>query len=361
MGAVLRWVLPLLLAVGATSACALEETVVGEPPPTEIAVDPLEFLGDLPCSEDAGAARAYVAAATDVTAGFVLAAAPPAPCSTRVAFRYIVIGHAYSAEVDVYDRPVAELFPAGGASSGSRVMLDAEGAVVAPRWRTRCGASTSGPAVAVDDTSVVVSGCDALAADGGATTALVVDPSGALGGLACDDDGGEVDRVRVVPVAPDGVELPTVTVACGADPVTFREGIEPGTLYEFRLEGLAEGEDEPRWGSSCVVIAAEGVERRASCDPLTDAAAILVDPSALEGPGFACGVDYDAFSVALDGPVTVSLPRTPCGKAARLAPLPAGHYEGTLSTFEDEQIERTARCEVDVAPAETARLDCTFD
>lgn len=360
MRAVLRWALPVLVVGGASSACTDDETVALDTPPTEIAVDPLEFLGDLPCSADQGAARSYVAAATDVTAGFVLAASPPAPCSTRVAFRHIVIGHAYSAEVDVYDVPAEDLFPAGGESSGSRVMLDATGQVVAPRWRTRCGVGASGPATAVEDASVVVTGCDTLAADGTGTTSIVLDVGGALGGLSCEDEGGELDAIRVIPVAPEDGGLPTVTVACGAEPLVLEEGIDPGTVYEFRLEGLAGGGDA-RWGASCVVIATEGVARRATCDLLSDDAAIVVGTSALEGPAFACGVDYQAYDVELDGPEMLVLPRTPCGADARLAPVPAGHYEGTLRTFEDEQVERTARCEVDVAPGETATLLCSFD
>lgn len=361
MRAVLRWALPLCLAGGATSGCSSDETVALDTPPTEIAVDPVEFLGDLPCSADDGAAKSYVAAATDVTVDFVLAASPPAPCSTRVAFRYIVIGHQYSAEVDVYDVPADQLFPAGGGSSGSRVMLDAAGQVVAPRWRTRCGVGPSGPSTAVEDASVVVTGCDTLAAEGAGTTSILLDPGEALGDLACEEDGGDVDAIRVVPVAPENGGLPTVTLACGAEPLILSEGIDPGTVYEFRLEGLASGEDEARWGASCVAIAAEGVTRRATCELLTDDAAIVVGTSSLEGPAFACGVDYDAFDVQLTGPVAATLPRTPCGNDARLAPVPAGHYEGTLRTYEDAQIERTARCEVDVAPGETATLFCSFD
>lgn len=354
----------LVSGAGLLAACSSDDTVEGDPPPTEIAVDPLEFLGDLPCSEDEGAAQSYVAAAVDTTAeGFPLAASPPAPCTTRVGFRYVVVGHAYTAEIDVYDRPASELTPAGGPSSGSRVMLDASGAVVAPRWRTRCGVGAAGPAVALDDASVLVSGCDPLDGAGSAATAVVVDPSDALGALGCDgDDGGEVDAIRVVPIAgPGGTTLPTVTVDCGGDPVVFDQGIVPGATYRFRLEGLdASGDDEARWGASCVVVASDGVSRRAACEPLSGSGAILAATTDLEDPGFACGVDFDAFDVILDGPARLTLPRTACSHEVRLAPAAPGHYEGTLRTFEDGQVERTALCEVDVAPGETAPLACSF-
>jgi hypothetical protein len=364
---------PLVLGgVTLTGACSSDETVVGDLPPTEIAVDPLEFLGDLPCSEDEGAAQAYVAAATDEDQGFTLGAAPPSPCTTRVAFRYVVVGHAYTADVDVYDRPASELTPAGGEGSGSRVMLDASGAVVQPQWRTRCGVGAAGPAIALDDASVVVAGCEPLDGRGSADTALVVDPSDALGRLACTgEDGGEVDAVRVVPSGgPGGAALPTVTVACGAAPVVYAEGIQPGATYRFRLEGLAAaGDDEARWGASCVVVASEGVARRATCEPLASTGAIVV-AAPDEAPGFVCGIDYDAFDLRLEGAASLSVPRTACTGEVRLAPVPAGRYEGTLRTFEADpsasgggssgQVERTARCEVAVAPGETAPLLCTF-
>lgn len=363
------------LALGGAAllaACSSDETVLGDLPPTEIAVDPLEFLGSLPCSDDAGAAQAYVAAAHDEDEQFTLAASPPSPCSTRVAFRYVVVGHAYTAEIDVYDRPASELTPAGGSSSGSRVMLDANGAVVAPRWRTSCGVGAAGPAVALDDASVVVSGCEPLDGRGAATTSLVIDPSDALGGLACEgEEGGQVGAVRVVPtVGPEGAAaLPSVTVGCGADPVVYDRDIEPGATYRFRLEGLAEGETDARWGASCVVVASEGVARRATCEPLSSTGAIAI-AAPDDGPGFVCGIDYHAFDVQLDGPASLSLPRTACGSEVRLAPAPAGAYEGTLRTFELESfepgsgdagsVERTARCEVLVRPGETAPLTCTF-
>src|SRR5687767_14105656 len=133
----------VLLAIGAAFALSCssdDETILGEPPPTEIAVDPLQFLGSVPCSQEAGAAQAFVAVLTDASESFTLAAGPPVDCTSRMAFRYIVIGHAYTAEVDVYDRPAASLRPSGGADSGSRVMVDEEGTIVTPRWRTRCGA-----------------------------------------------------------------------------------------------------------------------------------------------------------------------------------------------------------------------------
>lgn len=356
----------LLIGAGLLGACSSDDTVEGDPPPTEIAVDPLEFLGDLPCSEDEGAAQAYVAAAVDVTPGadgFTLAASPPAPCTTRVGFRYVVVGNAYTADIDVYDRPASELTPAGGPTSGSRVMLDASGAVVAPRWRTRCGVGAAGPAIALDDASVLVSGCDPLDGAGAAATALVVDPGDALGSLGCEgDDGGEVDAIRVVPVSvPEGATLPTVTVDCGGEPVVFDQGIVPGATYRFRLEGLdAAGDEEARWGASCVVVASDGVSRRATCEPLSGSGAIVASTTSLEDPGFACGVDFDAFDVILDGPEPLTLPRTACSHEVRLAPAPPGRYEGTLRTFEDDQVERTALCEVDVAPGETAQLVCSF-
>jgi len=353
------------------AACGDEETVLGQAPPTEIAVDPVEFLGALPCSSDPGAAKAYVAILTDATPGFdfTLAAGPPAACSSRMAFRFINAGNVYTAEVDVYDVAADQLFPAGGSGSGSRVMHDAAGNVVAPRWRTQCGVGPGGGAVAVADTSVVVAGCNPLEAEGTSVTAIVVDPLGALSvsdpedPRFCTVDGDPIAAIDIVPTTPESdPPLPPVTVACGAEPVVFEEGIVAGQAYAFRLEAREEEAGEVRWAATCSTVAAAGIQRSAECSAFTSSGAIVIpvaDPD--ETPDNICDLDYDAFDVALTGPIDVAVPRTSCATETRVAPLPSGHYEGTLRTYQGGAAQRTASCEVDVIPDATSILACSFD
>ncbi len=372
MGAAPLGALALLASV---AACSSDETVLGDAPPTEIAVDPLEFLGTLPCSAAPGAAKSYVAALTDTgpagaPAGedqsFTLGAGPPTPCSSRTAFRLIVVGNAYAADVDVYDVPASELFPAGGATSGSRVMHDATGAVVAPRWRTHCDGGASG-AVAASDTSVVVAGCDPIDSEGTAATAVRVDPAAAFPGapageLACRADGGAVDAIGILPSGPASeTPLPPVTLACG-DSIVFEEGLVAGQLYSFRLEAREAGNDVARWAATCSAIVRAGIEVTAECSTFTSSGSISIATATLEeAPGFVCGIDFDAFAITLDGDISVTVPRTSCAGETLVKPVPSGHYAGALDTFEQGVLVRTGACEVEVVPDTTTSLDCSFE
>jgi hypothetical protein len=360
------------VSLAVAGACSDDETLLGDAPPTEIAVDPLEFLGDLTCSADAGAAKSYVAILTDVTdgVGFTLGAGPPSACSSRMAFRFISVGHEYTAEVDIYDVPASELFPAGGAASGSRVMHDASGAVVAPRWRTQCGTGPSGGAVSVPSTSVVVAGCTPIEGDGTGITAIRVDPTVALpdviegvptGDLACRADGGAIDTIAILPSGPASeTPPPPVTLACG-DAIVFDQGLAAGESYAFRLEAREADSDAARWAATCTAIAAEGIERTAECSPFTSAGTISITTASFDEAGFACGNGYETFDLVLEGETDVEVPRTACDGETLVAPLAAGPYTGTLRTYAAGVPARTATCEALVAPATTTSLDCSFD
>jgi len=172
----------LVLAGFAGLSCATSTLTTGLAPITALSVDPAWFLHQgVTCSDGdagtAGAMRVYVATIYDVSpfpaSGpndpaaspeqlrirdeleaspekcyparrcFVLPSSAPTSCFRPVLFQRIVSGRQYVADVDGYDR--ADIEPL---APGSRVMVDAQKHVVAPRWTTSCGRSL-GPAVGV--------------------------------------------------------------------------------------------------------------------------------------------------------------------------------------------------------------------
>lgn len=141
------------------------------PPPTLVAVTPEDFLGALACGSAPDAVHRYVATLSQVDAPvdggqptFTLPSSPPTSCTTPVGFGWVVVGTRYAARVDAYDRD--DLAPL---ATGSSVMVDPTGAVVAPRWTTECGllGSVDGGALegvaARDSRTVYVDRCAALA------------------------------------------------------------------------------------------------------------------------------------------------------------------------------------------------------
>jgi hypothetical protein len=85
-----------------------------QPGTTSVSVDPSEFLGAIPCSSQPGSMQSFVATVTDVTGSFVLPSSPPTACSQSAFFEYIVIGDAFTAQVDGYEQPPDQLVPACG-------------------------------------------------------------------------------------------------------------------------------------------------------------------------------------------------------------------------------------------------------
>jgi hypothetical protein len=154
----------------ALGGCSDDEVpVVRIAHPTLVDVRPEEFLGSVPCLDAPGAMRRYVAtvydlgpeledgdmesecggaggaggAGADDDKGFALPSstirrgaeeATPIPCTQRVGFSRIVVGHRYWAEIDGYDRDdLVALAP------GARVLYDPlTSERVPPRWTTSC-------------------------------------------------------------------------------------------------------------------------------------------------------------------------------------------------------------------------------
>lgn len=138
--------LALALLSGACSSSTA--TATGIIPPTAVVVDPVEFLGAVPCASSPGALHRYVATLVDVSvhqeAGRTETPLPsslPTPCYQKLQFENVILpGRQYAAKIDGYDR--TDLHPA---ATGSADMLDGTGTRVSPRWTASCGRPTLPP------------------------------------------------------------------------------------------------------------------------------------------------------------------------------------------------------------------------
>jgi hypothetical protein len=263
----------LAVALGACTSSSDTDGIFAANVTTSLSAVPADFLGDVACSTQAGAMRSYVATATDVTDPehpLTLGSSVPTPCSQAALFRFVVVGHVYTAAIDGYEQSADALTPLAEASSGSRHVVLRGGdpsALVAPRWTTTCGVAG---VTAVDDERVPFRPCDALVdhADEPTPTAVEVDPLATLGLLTCSGKpGGSVFAFEAVPEDPSLAPQPAI--ACGGAPLVWSEGVSAGTTYRFRvLAYLVPDIAVPSMEASCTVLAREGLLTLADCTPL---------------------------------------------------------------------------------------------
>ncbi len=318
---------------------------------TAISVDPLAFLGDVPCSEGPGAMQSYVATITDVTdpdAPFTLPSTPPIRCSTVALFRYVIDGHVYVAEVDGYDVPASDLAPLAGNSSGARQMQEASSpdVVVTPRWKSSCET----PTAAVQYSEETIGGCTPLVDnETPQEPAIVVDITRALGALSCE----QVGEVSVAPVDP---ALPAFTATCEQQ-AEFSGTLVADTAYGFTLQATIDG---TAWVAHCVAVAKAGQTVTASCDSLSSKGAInfaVDDVTPAGGP--TCGDGVDTFEVQAYGVTVPGLFLSgvrACTDEVRFAPLDPGFYGAKVIARDTTgTIAWTSSCLASVSAAETAR------
>jgi hypothetical protein len=131
--------------------------------PTVVALQPQEFLGDLPCATGPGSIQTYVAtfrditpiADTDAAAAFELPSSPPTSCLQTVGTALAVRGHQYTADVAAYD--TADIDPL---APGSPIMIRrTTREVVPPRWHGACET----PVTSVEFITQYLRGCSTLA------------------------------------------------------------------------------------------------------------------------------------------------------------------------------------------------------
>lgn len=351
----------------------------GQPNPTLMSVEPRAFLGDVPCDTGAGSARLYVATLTDVTANtdggtgerFTLASSGPVSCNRVVTFGFVVPGHEYVAEVDVYDRtdvrPLGTAADngcrgAGCAATGSRVMLDPDGNVLEPRWTTRCGdpdaepRSANAPTESLEFFTRPVRGCEPLVNDSAEPGTVRVSTGALLGGLTCGEEAGSVASVSVRAELSGAA---AVEVACGE--TAELSDVPPGPV-KLRITAREAGSSSARWGATCSAVVRAGVSVAASCDTLTDRGELTIDVAALlSSVGASCGVDsvgtVTASLTSADG-VSSRGPEA-CSASLRFTGLPPGPVDVTLATtLSDGGPGPGGRCEALVEPGRVAAADC---
>ncbi len=307
--------------------------------PTAVIVDPAEFLGELPCADLEGAPRSFRATLVDLDSDPPMKSVGPstrASCGAQVYFDQIELEHRYMANIEVYDVRADE-------TAGS------------PAWFTTCAADGAGAAVPELNRHVTVRGCIPLTGPGSATTSVEVDPSSALGSLACEADGGTIGDLEVTPIEPVDSGLPTVTLACGASPVTYGAGVTAGTVYRFRVTA------GDAYATTCTAVARPGLVVPASCEALTDVGAATFPIDALvESAGLTCGTDVVRARVALAAGPTLIDPRVvPCSAPATVSGILPGSYVGSVALEAGGNVIQSFACTGQVAPASTTELVCT--
>ena len=348
--------LALALLVAGASACSTDEITV-EPyvVPTEIAVGPADFLGDLVCSPNPGAPQSYVVTLTHYLDGedvspFTVGSGLPTPCSLVSGFRHIEIGHRYTADVDVYDLPSDQLRAFGQASSGSRQMIDLDsGDPAVPRWSSHCGGGASSAAVARENQRVFVRPCDEIVDSAPHPAQLTLSPVTILGSDPCATS-ASLDVVEEDDALPAVVGLP-----CDAEPLVY--DVQDGQSY--RLYAVATVGDAVQ-GTTCFATGRAGQTVTPSCGGLSSRGSIAISLAGLTDAG---GQDLlcpagDFFDVLEAGEALNAVP-LPCEVSATIGGLEAGTALLDVVVYDAQGGPLgQATCSATVAPGKTVAAFC---
>ncbi len=343
-------------ALVALAGCATAPTVTGlSTSPTEVAVRPEDFLDGVDCSNSPGAMQSYVVTLTAFedtsdAIGFTLPSSQPTPCSSESGLQTMIVpGQLYVAEVDGYEQPAASLAPFGGSSSGSREMVDAKGAIVAPRWTTRCGLTAASAVVAFADQTNYVVGCLPMVDHKSSVTALALSPSVlAPGGDPCTVAKTFDFQALVGPLEPvEGMacNAPTAVVAATA-----------GVSYQ--LYAHARKLDGTSIGAACTAVAQAGKTVTPSCDAPSTQGSATIDLAGVMSKGKpACpaGMLYDVVSSKVLNDVPLH-----CGAKAQIGPFDPGLVTFAILVYDGKGQPGAggASCAVDVFPGLTSPAQC---
>lgn len=345
-----------LAALAVVPACSPDAATTTVVIPTSVAVDPLDFLGTVPCGPGAGAAQAYVVTLTDRAAGTALPPSPPVSCAAPVSFENVVVGHTYSADIAVFDVPIAT--------------IDAS---TTPRWTTSCASDGYGAAEVFSDQRSYVKGCTALTGAGTGTTSISVDASALAAPLGCAASTGQggaggaglVDKLSITFI---GGAAPKQTIACGQGPVVETTGVVAGQPATLRVEAFAPGATDPGWASTCTAVPREGTVVSASCDPLTDLGYIRIDAAKLVADATStCGATgqgvVSTFDARFDDPPNVvGVTGAACGTSPTLGPFVRGSHAGEVFLrAPDASLLAHAICFATVVPDATVTATCVLD
>ncbi len=344
------------VATSSATGCTEDDLGFGGPAATQVLVDPADFLRDVPCNSNQGSLQSYVVTLhswddeQDITP-FTLGSSYPTPCSELLAYRSVIIpGKWYTAEIDGYEQPAAELTPFGDTSSGSRQMLDSlSGEPVAPRWTTICGnAATAGVRAWVYET-VYIADCDPLEDASPSPTRIALTPEAALGAEPC----------AIAPsfdVQPEGSSLgPAQNLPCDGDGVLYEQGVVARDRYSFYVTV-----DEGAQGAECFARAEPGQTVTPLCNPITDVGAIALSVAELQDGDSPLCPDDHYYDVVLDDE-TLNLVPMPCAAEAHLGPLAPGEYALAVVVYDGQGqlFGDGASCSAVVRPGKTAQASCS--
>jgi hypothetical protein len=359
----------LIAHVGCTNDSA---STVGVTHPTMIEIAPEQFLGEVPCADkgeqpglkryvatlldpnEDGAGGAGSGDDADAAAGanandFALPSSPPTSCLAGVGFGFVVPGRRYIARIEGFDR--AEL---ASRAPGSPLVVDAEGAPVAPVWSAECDAT-----LAVDETIVRATRCTQFApGDADALGSLRIRKRSLLGGLPCGDGPGEVAELAIR-LDVGGTSL-VQTVGCDEGDVIF-DGLAPRIRASAYVTAFSAGSTDALAGSTCVAWTVPEASVVAQCTPLNQEGTLRVDlPAALAVLGLSCGDVTDVRVQALGQEEVQSFPPPACRQSVDrgFAPGSASVTVDVVRREGDAEVVTTVTCNGQVAPGRVVVADC---
>ena len=289
-----------LFAVAGCSSSSVSTTSVTHP--TMVEVSPESFLGDVACTTSGPGLKRYVATLFDTNyvpvgggggsggsggAGgspaatgnggnatqpdFALPSSTPTPCRASVGFAYVAPAHRYRVEVEGYDtddvRPRA---------LGSRLMVDADGELVEPKWRAVCDK----PIIAVEN--IIIGGglCSKTfeVTDPTASASLTVSLTSLLGSLKCGSEPGEVDHFDVS-VLNEGSEE-AVAIPCADGARAIFDDLAAGKSMSVYVAAFSAGSTQAFAGANCTGRTIPGANVDATCDALSQTGTLRVDLAA---------------------------------------------------------------------------------
>ncbi|MEM9693185.1 MAG: hypothetical protein AAGA56_11615 [Myxococcota bacterium] len=359
-----------LLGLGVFSGCG-DDTIVTSSfdVPTEIAVDPPDFLGAVPCARQAGAAQSYVVtlllwedATSDDTGGggaapvaqapIRLSTSAPTSCAQAVGFRDLLSATgSYTAEIDVYEQAPEALEPLGGESSGARTML-ADGVRVTPTWTTTCGSFPDTAVRTVADRRTFIRNCNGLESESGATSTVTVDPQAITASV------GGCEAVQTLALRFDSPLIANIEdLPCDGDPVELE--VVAGTRVTAQaLATPAEAGASPL-GTTCKADALGGVTVPLLCPSLSPFGQVRIDLRELttdEGAACPDGVRYE---VSLGDRLLTASP-VPCAQPVSVGPFNAIEAQVTLDVEVRADPVLGIRCEAEVVPGALSSSACSL-
>lgn len=296
--------------------------------PTEVAVDPADFLGEASCGPLEGSVQSYVLTLLTYDdenddSPVVVGSTGAVSCASVAGFRNVIVaGARYTAEVDAYPFPPGELTPVGGNDSGARAM-ERDGAQVIPRWSTTCGAGAPSAVVAVTDVQTFVRPCEPLAdGEDAPATRLSVAPAQVLGPDPCAA-AASFDLTSELGGLPSSLGL-----ACDGTPLVYDAVAE----QRYRLYARADRLDGRTIGTVCEARGKAGLTVEVTCGPVSDRGAVQIDLSPLTQTGGDVLCPEGAFyDVQADGEALNPVP-VPCGSTTSVTSVLPGirSYEAVV-------------------------------